>query len=99
MLRADHRNPGAARRCQTKRIENMRKNQHYGWIPDIPDQRDLKFSPALEWKLPESMILKALPSVTDLSSGCGPVLDQGQLGSCTANATSGAITFIDPGFL
>jgi C1A family cysteine protease len=77
----------------------MRKNQHYGWIPDIPDQRDLKFSPALEWKLPESMILKALPSVTDLSSGCGPVLDQGQLGSCTANATSGAITFIDPGFL
>jgi C1A family cysteine protease len=77
----------------------MRKNQHYGWIPDIPDQRDLKFSPALEWKLPESMILKALPSVTDLSSGCGPVLDQGQLGSCTANATSGAITFIEPGFL
>ena len=27
------------------------------------------------------------------------MLDQGNLGSCTANATAGAIEFIEPGFL
>jgi hypothetical protein len=46
---------------------------HYGWMPDVPDQRDLVFAAA--------RITTHPPSV-DLRSGCPPVYDQGQLGSC-----------------
>ena len=34
-----------------------------------------------------------IPPFFDLTSKCPPVYDQGQLGSCTANAISGAIEF------
>jgi C1A family cysteine protease len=34
-----------------------------------------------------------LPPSADLRPGCPPVYDQGQLGSCTANAIAGAIEF------
>jgi C1A family cysteine protease len=63
-----------------------RKIARYGWIPDLPDQRDHLYAapPAF---------LSALPSSTDLRSGCPAVYDQGQLGSCTANAIGGAIEF------
>lgn len=81
----------------------MRKIQRYGWIPDIPDQRDLKFDPDQRFPSGPAGIaysrLAPLSQSVNLSAKCGPVLDQGQLGSCTANATSGAITFIEPGFL
>jgi C1A family cysteine protease len=58
----------------------------YGWIPDLPDQRDHLYSapPAF---------LAALPPSTDLRAACPAVYDQGQLGSCTANAIGGAIEF------
>ncbi|WP_334173020.1 C1 family peptidase [Sinomonas sp.] len=58
----------------------------YGWVPDVPDQRDHLFAapPA---------VLGALPASTDLSAQCPPVYDQGQLGSCTANAIAGALEF------
>lgn len=58
----------------------------YGWIPDLPDHRDQKYSAPRP-------ILAALPSKVDLSKQCPPVLDQGQLGSCTANAISNAFRF------
>lgn len=35
----------------------------------------------------------ALPKTVDLRKECPPVFDQGQLGSCTANALSGAVGF------
>ena len=57
---------------------------HYGWMPDVPDQRDLVFAAARVATLP--------PSV-DLRPDCPPVYDQGQLGSCTANAIGAAIQF------
>jgi C1A family cysteine protease len=34
-----------------------------------------------------------LPASADLRPQCPPVYDQGQLGSCTANAIAGAIQF------
>ncbi len=37
--------------------------------------------------------LTALPAAVDLTGKCPPVYDQGQLGSCTANAIAGAIEF------
>ena len=55
---------------------------HYGWMPDVPDQRDLVFAAARAARVP--------PAV-DLRPGCPPVYDQGQLGSCTANAIAAAI--------
>lgn len=63
-----------------------RKNQGYGWIPDLPDYRDhiyvVPFSPT-----------EALPSGVDLRANCPPTYDQGKLGSCTANAIAGALEF------
>src|SRR5882757_1810718 len=64
-------------------------NRHflsYGWQPDLPDQRDLIYSAP-------HVAAKALPKSVDLRSHCPAVYDQGQLGSCTANAIGGAIEF------
>ncbi len=58
----------------------------YGWVPDLPDQRDLMYSAPM-------MVMKKLPAKVDLRSKCPKVYDQGQLGSCTANALSGAFEF------
>lgn len=58
----------------------------YGWSPDLPDQRDHLYA-----AMPA--VLAKLPLKKDLRSGCPPVYDQGQLGSCTANAISAAIQF------
>jgi C1A family cysteine protease len=63
-----------------------RKIRGYGWIPDVPDQRDHLYAAPAQF-------LKALPTSTDLRAKCPPVYDQGQLGSCTANAIGAAIEF------
>ena len=62
------------------------KIQRYGWIPDLPDHRDFMFAAAPE-------VLAKLPTSADLTSLCPPVYDQGQLGSCTANAIAAAVEF------
>lgn len=41
----------------------------------------------------------SLPAKVDLRSQFPPVYDQGQLGSCTANATCGAVQFLLPSFM
>lgn len=58
-----------------------------GWRRDTPDIRDLSFEPEVT----------SLPPVVDLRATFGdfPVFDQGQLGSCTANAISAAIVFAE----
>lgn len=60
-----------------------RRNRKLGWRPDLPDQRDFMLS------LPT----KRLPKIVSLEEGFGDfgVYDQGNLGSCTANAIAGAI--------
>lgn len=63
-----------------------RKIRRYGWIPDIPDPRDFMYAAP-------STVLRTLPASVDLRPGCPPVYDQGQLGSCTANAIGGAFEF------
>jgi len=60
--------------------------KRYGWVRDLPDHRDhLYAAPPAK--------LSALPPSADLRPQCPPVYDQGQLGSCTANAIAGAIQF------
>lgn len=64
------------------------KIARYGWIPSLPDQRDqLYTAPA---PVRPGMLL---PEKTDLRAGCPPIYDQGQLGSCTANAIAAAFDF------
>jgi C1A family cysteine protease len=60
--------------------------QGYGWIRDLPDGRDLLYGAPIQ-ALPE------LPAKVDLRPKCPPVYDQGQLGSCTANAIGAALQF------
>lgn len=62
------------------------KIERFGWIPDLPDQRDHMFAAPMAQ-------LGPLPGASDLRSKCPPVYDQGQLGSCTANAISAGIEF------
>jgi len=57
----------------------------YGWLRDLPDRRDHSY-----------MALTApakLPSRVDLRSSCPEIYNQGQLGSCTANAIGAAVQF------
>ncbi len=64
----------------------VRKIKRYGWIPDLPDHRDHFYAAP-------PVFLSALPPKTDLRPECPPVYNQGQLGSCTANAIAAAIEF------
>lgn len=51
----------------------------YGWLPDLPDVRDMFFK-AGKVDIPDKALLSNLP----------PVFNQYQLGSCTANAVANA---------
>ena len=58
----------------------------YGWLHDLPDHRDFSY-------LVTKSAISKLPSKIDLRESCPPVYDQGQLGSCSANAIGGAFEF------
>lgn len=62
----------------------QRKIARYGYIPDLPDHRDFLYSPNPAQKL---------PSLVDLRPNMPPVYDQGELGSCTANAIAAAFEY------
>jgi C1A family cysteine protease len=69
----------------------IRHDRRLGWKPDVPDQRDhqfdhLKVLRRLRQKLPAKVDLRTLNLHT-------PVFDQGNLGSCTANAIGKAYEF------
>jgi C1A family cysteine protease len=55
------------------------KTSRYGWLPGLPDHRDFLYAAPAE-------LAGTLPSSADLRAQCPPVYEQGQLGSCTANA-------------
>ena len=67
-----------------------RELNRHGWLPDLPDARDKVYeAPGKFLKL-----LSPLPSKIDLRPvGPGMIFDQGDLGSCTANAIGAAIMF------
>jgi C1A family cysteine protease len=56
----------------------------FGWKRDLPDHRDYKFKVSMPVDL---------PPMIDLRDQCPPVYDQGELGSCTAQALGGAYQF------
>lgn len=57
-----------------------------GWRPSFPDFRDVQFTVALK-------TLQNLPSKVDLRPQCPDIIDQKQIGSCTACALSAAVQF------
>lgn len=60
----------------------MPKNS-YGWLPEIGDHRDIQFK----------LSAIPIPSSIDLRDKMPPVYDQGQLGSCVANAVGAAFQY------
>jgi C1A family cysteine protease len=70
----------------TSDAPSRRSIARYGWVPDLPDARDFLFaaSPA---------VMTNLPTAVNLTSKMPAVYDQGQLGSCTANALGGAFEY------
>jgi C1A family cysteine protease len=62
-----------------------RKIEKYGWIPSLPDVRDIKYR--------VSAPVTLLPLV-DLRLKCPPVYNQLQTGSCTGNAWAAAFQYM-----
>ena len=70
-------------RTKSKAVHKLR----YGWIPDVPDQRDYLYGAVRP--------ILHLPPRIDLRATCSAIEDQGNLGSCTGNALAGAIEFLE----
>ena len=72
----------------------------FGWIPDLPDPRDLHHEhPDVGASLSKAKIKppkKAdLPGSIDLRGWFPPAYNQGKLDSCTANTTAGLVAYLD----
>lgn len=70
-----------------------------GWLPDIPDLRDLtvenkNINPLLK-SIGVEKSTEAIAKSVDLRKWCSPVEDQGNLGSCTANAGVGMLEYFE----
>ncbi len=64
-----------------------RRVARYGWVPDLPDQRDFLYAAP-------TPIMRRIPAKVNLRPRCPrTVYDQGQLGSCTGNAIAAAVEF------
>ena len=74
------------KRDEWRRKVAARRIKGFGWVPDLPDGRDMLYAAP-------PRPLAELPARTDLRKQCPPVYDQGELGSCTANAISAALEF------
>jgi len=62
-----------------------RSHSKYGWLPQLPDHRDHKFTLSFDETV--------FPPLIDLRPHMPPVYDQGQIGSCTANGIAAAIQY------
>ncbi len=71
-----------------------------GWLPDYPDFRDYTVEHAsVAPQLVKLAMVKSgdasLPATLDLRSWCPPIENQGELGSCTANAGVGLVEYFE----
>mmetsp|Transcript_93818 Transcript_93818/g.262489 ORF Transcript_93818/g.262489 Transcript_93818/m.262489 type:complete len:289 (+) Transcript_93818:78-944(+) len=63
------------------------RSKRFGWKPDLPDHRDRVLS------LPQETTERCPPKCDLRPKECFPIYDQGNLGSCTANAICAAFHF------
>src|SRR5712691_7749028 len=62
------------------------------WQPDLPDHRDLSY----KLQVLKAMVHRQpLPPLVDLRPLCSPVVDQGDIGSCTGNSLAGHLEFLE----
>src|SRR5687768_14495539 len=89
----------------------MEQLRGMGWIPDVPSHLDYtedhpQIAPLLRRTglaprvagmrgEPAEAIAATLPAQQDLRPWCSPVEDQGQLGSCTANAAATLLEYFE----
>jgi C1A family cysteine protease len=76
-----------------------------GWLPDYPSFKDYtpqskNIAPLfkkvdLDEALKAKVLKTSLPPKQDLRKWCSPIEDQGQLGSCTANAGVGLVEYFE----
>ncbi|HEY8869604.1 MAG TPA: C1 family peptidase [Candidatus Limnocylindrales bacterium] len=90
-------------------MNSTREGYGLGWLPDHPDFRDHSASqgvvpsggkrdvPALLNQLSVADPAAGLPPSIDLRAGFSPIEDQGNLGSCTANAGVGVLEYFEQG--
>lgn len=81
-------------------MKNQKMKKGMGWQRDLPDIRD--YTPAhekIEKLFYKSKALKppkaGIKKSVDLEPWCSPIEDQGNLGSCTANAGAGLIEYYE----
>ena len=80
-------------------MRNLKKYR-MGWLPDYPDLRD--YTPEHQEIAAQLLLAKVsekpqaeLPVSADLRQWCSPVEDQGDLGSCTANAGVAMVEYFE----
>jgi len=71
-----------------------------GWLRDLPDYRDFthdaqNVKPTLDKVGAYEPTAPSPPSSVDLRQWCSPIVDQKQLGSCTANACAGIVGYFE----
>ncbi len=66
--------------------ETALKMHKFGWLPDLPDERDYVYEAPMKLRSASDF-----PSKVDLRKICPPVFNQGELGSCTANSLLAAV--------
>ncbi len=74
------------------------KKRGMGWIPDFPDFRDWTEEKREVKELLKKTSVekkKRLPAEVDLRKWCSPVKDQGDLGSCTAQAAISLLEYYE----
>ncbi|MEW1913735.1 C1 family peptidase [Kitasatospora sp. NPDC085895] len=81
-------------------VKNTVNGKGMGWIPDRPDIRDFtKNTNGIPGLVERTGVLKMAvgnqPESVDLRQFCSPIVDQGELGSCTANAASGVLEYFE----
>lgn len=72
---------------KSSRKPKVKVQRTYGWVPDVPDRRDYLYGAI-------KPVVK-LPRKVDLREFCSAVENQGNLGSCTAQALAGNLEYLD----
>jgi C1A family cysteine protease len=67
----------------------------FGWLKDRPDSRDFSIESSTVLKNLGSQLEAPKSKSTDLRQFCPPIEDQGNIGSCTAQAGAGMLEFYE----